>query len=64
MSLLKVKNYSVLCLDIDLNYWNILSLVMSSNNLNTTAFQSDENGGVLKSSDGCYLLNHIPVSIE
>lgn len=40
MSLLKVKNYSVLCLDIDLNYWNILSLVMSSNNLNTTAFQS------------------------
>lgn len=57
MSLLKVKNYSVLCLDIDLNYWNILSLVMSSNNLNTTAFQSDENGG-------CYLLNHTPVSIE
>lgn len=64
MSLLKVKNYSVLCLDIDLNYWNILSLVMSSNNLKTTAFQSDENGSVLKSSDGCYLLNHIPVSIE
>lgn len=53
MSLLKVKNYSVLCLDIDLNYWNILSLVMSSNNLNTTAFQIDENGSVLKSSDGC-----------